>query len=231
MGVPSATPTPMPLEINPEPVDPPDLIQNLLDVAYNEWQTVNGKNMGGKNKYTTWYNNYDWGNNAWCAGFVTYCMLEAGIPQDTMENIQKGPEEAPEPVYHVKGSTPKKLFLGYLHMHRTTHIPQRGFVVLYGDGKSNGNVHVGLVFDAVPLGDGTYRLTTIEGAMRNTVRMYVYDYDPNAEDIKKNIIQVPKDERLQDDTTTFTYEFHRSNKSSKVNWYVRYFLMPWDPGQ
>ncbi|MBQ9212093.1 MAG: CHAP domain-containing protein [Clostridia bacterium] len=221
-----ATPTPLPLEIGTELVSPPEQIQRLLDVAYNEWVNTNGKDQGVKNKYTTWYNNYDWGKNSWCAGFVTWCMLEAEIPQMPQDELMKTLEEgtSPEPIYHIKGSAPKKMAPGYLYMHRTSSIPQKGFVVLYGE-KSNKYVHVGIVYDVELRPDGKYRLTCIEGAMKNTVRMFVYDYDPAAQR-EKNIVLLPKDERTEEETKIFTYGNHKSGTS----WYVNCFLMPWVPG-
>ena len=221
-----ATPTPAPAEIGTEIVDPPESIAHLLDIVYQEWETVNGKDQGVKNKYTTWFNNYNWGKNSWCAGFVTWCMLEAGIPQLTIDELKEQFEEgtAPEPVFHVKGSSPAKVAPGYLYMHRTSHIPQKGFIVLYGE-NSNRYVHVGYVYDAELLPDGKYRLTCIEGAMKNTVRMFVYDYDPSAE-TKKNIVLLPKEERTQEETKIFTYGNHKKGSA----WYVNCFLMPWVPG-
>lgn len=220
------TATPAPIEIQADPAEPPELIARLLDVAHHEWEEVNGKDQGKKNKYTTWFNNYNWGKNKWCAGFVTWCMLEAGLPQMPMDELEELPEEAPEPVFHVKESAPRKMQLGYLHMHRTARVPQKGFIVLYGSG-SNGYIHVGIVYDVAPLGNGRYRLTTLEGAMKNTVRKYIFDYDMNAEK-KKNITAVPKDEQIQKSTKTFTYEYH---KSGGTKWYINYFLMPWVPGE
>ena len=109
-------------------------------------------------------------------------------------------------------------------MHRTSAIPQKGYVVLYGEG-SNKYVHVGIVYDVEDRGSGVYRLTCIEGAMKNTVRMFIYDYDSNAEK-KKNIMLVPKEERTGEETKIFTYGNHVKNKK----WYVNCFLMPWVPG-
>ena len=219
-----ATPTPAPVEIQPEPADPPEQIQRVLDIAYEEWKTVNGKDQGVKNKYTTWFNNYNWGKNSWCAGFVTWCMLEADIPQDVQHEVRKYEEgTCPEPVFHVKGSAPKKMAPGYLHMHRTTEIPQKGFIVLYGEG-SNKYIHVGIVYDVELKSDGLYRLTCIEGAMKNTVRMFVYDYDVNAEK-KKNIVLVPQEERTEEESKIFTYGKHKKGAA----WYVNCFLMPWVP--
>ena len=37
-----ATPTPAPMTIQAEPADPPEQIQRVLDIAYEEWTTVNG---------------------------------------------------------------------------------------------------------------------------------------------------------------------------------------------
>ena len=218
------TPTPAPVQIQTEPVEPPEQIRRMLDIAYQEWTTVNGKDQGKKNKYTTWYNNYNWGANRWCAGFVTWCMLEAEIPQAVQDEVLKYEEgTCPEPIFHVKGSAPKKMTPGYLHMHRTTEIPQRGFIVLYGE-KSNKYVHVGIVYDVELKGDGLYRLTCIEGAMKNTVRMFVYDYDVNAKKTN-NISFVPKEERTQEESKIFTYGKH----TQRTSYYVNCFLMPWVP--
>ena len=221
-----ATPTPAPAEIQTEVVDPPEIIQHLLDVAYEEWITVNGKDQGEKNKYTTWFNNYKWGKNTWCAGFVTWCMLEAEVPQATKDEIRQQHEEgvAPEAVFHVKASSPAKMAPGYLYMHRTSAVPQKGFIVLYGE-NSNKYVHVGIVYDVEDRGGGIYRLTCIEGAMKNTVRMFVYDYDSTAER-KKNISLIPQDQRTQEETKIFTYGNHKKNS----RWYINCFLMPWVPG-
>ena len=220
------TPTPAPVEIMTEPAEPPEQIRHMLDIAYEEWTTVNGKDQGVKNKYTTWYNNYNWGRNSWCAGFVTWCMLEAGIPQADQKEVLKYDEgTCPEPVFHVKGSAPKKMAPGYLNSHRTSEIPQKGFIVLYGE-DSNKYIHVGIVYDVELKSDGLYRLTCIEGAMKNTVRMFVYDYDAKAEK-KKNIILVSDDERKQEESKIFTYGQHKKGK----RWYVNCFLMPWVPGE
>jgi len=218
------TPTPAPMEIGREVVEPPEQIQHLLDVTYDDWAAVNGKDQGVKNKYTTWYNHYNWGKNRWCAGFVTWCMLEAGIPQLTPDELKKEHDEgtAPEPVFHVKASSPAKMAPGYLYMHRTSSIPQKGFIALYGSG-SNKYIHVGIVYDVQLLPDGKYRLTCIEGAMRNTVRTFVYDYDPTAVK-KKNVTLVPKEERTEEESKVFTYGKHGNG------WYINCFLMTWVPG-
>ena len=121
-----ATPTPAPMTIQAEPADPPEQIQRVLDIAYEEWTTVNGKDQGIKNKYTTWFNNYNWGRNSWCAGFVTWCMLEAGIPQEVQDEVRKWEEgTCPDPVFHVKGSAPKKMAPELSHAAQGLYSPQK----------------------------------------------------------------------------------------------------------
>ena len=66
-------------EIDPEVIrDIPEDIQNMLDIAYQQLIETDGKNLKEKNKFTKWRNNYSYG---WCGGFITWCMLEAGIPR------------------------------------------------------------------------------------------------------------------------------------------------------
>ena len=50
-----ATPTPPPVAISTEaPVQPPEQIQQVLDIAYNEWAELDGKTLKNVNKYTEW---------------------------------------------------------------------------------------------------------------------------------------------------------------------------------
>ncbi len=230
------TPTPPPQDIVRDVIDPPEIIQNVIDIAYTEWETLHGKTLPNKgNKYQTWWNNYKWG---WCAGFVTWCMLEAGVPQDYEDVILARDEGDVEGIYHCKGSSPSKLIHSYLHMHRTTNIPQKGFIVVYGS-ESNRWTHVGIVCDVEPLENGKYRLTCIEGNMSNRVKMYIYDYDADIEySIKKkypdntNITAVPEEERTGEIEKNYrTYDLRVYEKNKKKPWYVTCFLMPWVPGE
>ena len=179
----SATPTPPPVQIDSTVVEPPAEIQKLLDIAYNELQTVGGEKLPGSNKYTQWFNRYEW---EWCAGFVTWCLLEAGIPVDTLENIKEGAKGFDDGLFHVDGlynvksSTPGKFLRGNMLMERATMSPQKGFIVIYGC-SYNRTVHAALVYDVENLGGGKYRITTIEGNIKDSVKMFIRDYDMNAE--------------------------------------------------
>ena len=230
----SPTPTPPPVEIDPEIAEPPAVIRTVLDLAWQEWDTLRGKRLGKSNKYTKWWNNYEW---EWCAGFVTWCMLEAGVPQDYEDAILAQPEGSVTGIYHCKGSSPSKLIHAYLHMHRTTMIPQKGYIVLYGE-ESNRWIHVGIVWDVEKLDNGKYRLTTIEGNMSNTVKMYIYDYDAEKDySIKNkypdnsNVSAVPQEERMGETSKYRTYDLHQKGKDKKKPWYITCFLMPWIPGE
>ncbi len=229
-----ATPTPEPMEIEREVVDPPEAIQKVLDIAWQEWDTVHGKALPKSNKYTKWWNNYEW---EWCAGFVTWCMLEAEIPQESQKTILSWEEGPVTGLMHCKASAPARLLEAYSHMHRTTKIPQKGFIVLYGE-ETNKTVHVGIVYDVEKLPSGKYRLTTIEGNMSKTVKMYIFDYDADSEfSIKNkypdnsNITAVPEEEQTGEITKFRTYDIRVKNKNKKKPWYVTCFLMPWIPGE
>ena len=214
-----ATPTPVPPQV-PEEVlsELPQTIIDLLDLARSELEEVNGKELKKKNKYTKWRNNYEYG---WCGGFVTWCMIQGDLPMAEFGKIKEGEVEG---LYHCKEAMPSKMATGYLKMNRTTKIPRKGFVICYGN-KSTKFWHVGIVYDIEMLPDGKYRLTTIEGDVQSTVKMFIYDYDPYAE--KNNLTLVPKEERTKEETKNFSYKAQW--KSQKL--YVSMFYMPWIPGE
>ena len=205
-----ATPTPPPVSIDPALVSPPPEIQNVLDIAHAQWLEVDGKNIGDVNKYTEWRGKgYKF---QWCAGFVTWCMMEAGIPMMTAKEFQSAARESDDGLvhkdglFHVEEAGQGKLLNCYQLMERTTMVPQKGFVVIFGT-SWNEAVHAALVYDVEDLGGGKYRITTLEGNVKNgknnnSITMYVRDYDMNAEvniNQKKstNLSEVPEDERVR----------------------------------
>ena len=226
------TPTPPPLEITQEVLEPPTLIQSVLDIAYQEWEELGGKALPDSNKYTKWRNKYKWG---WCNGFITWCMLEAGVPMDTPEEIEEASKGSPDGFVPVEGihysqeSSVGSLLPNFQRMNRTTMVPQPGFLLVYGASYS-GYIHVGLVYDVEALGNGRYRITTIEGNMSHTVKMYVRDYDLYAADKEKNLSVVPEEERVLEAARNLDYKIPQGKVGGKMhNFYVNYFLMPWVP--
>ncbi len=219
---PSTTMTPAPNQVSDSVLTPPEQIQQVLDIAYNEWQTLNGKTLSKCNKYTEWRGKGV--SFGWCGGFVTWCMMEADIPMETLENVEEAPVEG---LYHVKEASVGKILRGYLRKDRMTLVPQKGYLLVYGVRKSaNKTVHIGLVYDVEELGNGKYRITTIEGNMSNRVKMYIHDYDMNAEERGLNLSVVPEDERTMEASNCLDYKIPKSDGKP---FYVNCFLMPWLP--
>ena len=213
----ASTPTPLPVPVTTEVQENlPEGIQDLLDVAYREWTEVGGQYLKRSNKYTLWLNDFEWG---WCAGFVTWCTMEAGIPQIAFTDNVRGDVDG---LVHLKEASVGKMITGYMRMNRVTNVPQKGFIVVYGQRNSGGAYHVGIVYDVKDLGNGRYRLTTIEGNMSDTVRMYVHDYDMHAKkawDMKT----IPQEEQTEEMTRMFSYRLQNET------WYINCFLMTWIP--
>ena len=207
--------------------DIPEEIRNMLDIAYEQMVETDGKNLKEKNKFTKWRNNYTF---EWCGGFVTWCMLEAGIPMEEKNKIEEGEVEG---LFHVKEAGVGKLYDGYARLNRITRVPQKGFIAVYGNEGSGGSTpyyHVGLVYDVEKLSDGKYRITTIEGNVKgHTIRMFVRDYDLNLASDKKEKLKdmslVPEAERDREETSIFSYGYAYSKK----HMYITIFLMPWIP--
>lgn len=214
-----ATPTPPPAEIPLAVHTPPPQIQAVLDIAYNEWETLAGRTLKKCNKYTEWRGKGV--SFGWCGGYITWCMIEAGIPMERLDALKKAGEYPVEGVMHVEEASVGKLLRGYQIRYRSTNIPQPGFLLVYGE-SYNKTIHIGLVYDVEALGEGKYRITTLEGNMSNRVKMYVHDYDMNAKQ-SKNLTVVPNDERTREENASFSYKLQGSK------WYANCFLMPWIP--
>ena len=196
----------------------PELIQQVLDIAHNEWETLAGKRLDKSNKYT-WWRCGKGCKFGWCGGFVTWCMLEAGVPMDELKHVP----DSVTGVYHVKEASVGKLLKGYEKLGRTTNIPRPGYPVVYAVRKSaNKTIHVGLVYQVEDRGNGIYRLTTIEGNVSNRVKMYIYDYDSSEDAIGSNMTPVPEDERTLEPNVYTSYKLH--DKA----WYINTFLMSWE---
>ena len=238
----ASTPTPPPVEINTSPVTPPESIQKVLDIAYTEWETLAGKTLKRTNKYTEWRGKGV--SFGWCAGYVTWCMIEAGIEMYEKEHFLETDNDTEEGFYpaegviHVKEAGVGNLLQGYQRMNRTTMVPQPGFILVYGC-SYNRTIHVGLVYDVIDLGGGKYRITTLEGNMSNRVKMYIRDYDMNVEidtNNRKstNLSEIPEADRTLPESDHVDYDVvsakPSSSASSKYMYYVHCFLMPWVPG-
>lgn len=229
----AATPTPPPVAIDQTVEQPPKIIQDVLDIAYSEWEVLAGRALKQVNKFTEWRGKGI--GFGWCGGYITWCMLQAGVSMETLEPMKaeakkNGGWYPAEGVYHVKEASVGKLLRGYQLMNRATNVPQPGFLVVYGC-SYNKTIHVGLVYEVEALGNGRFRVTTLEGNMANRVKMYVHDYDMYAADKQKNLSVVPENEQVAEMSEVFSYEIATSKVGGKQHpFYINTFLMPWVPG-
>lgn len=225
------TATPEPLQIAGNVSEPPEVIQAMIDIALSEWESLGGKRIAKSNKYTRIFNEYEWG---WCAGFTSWCAMKADVPRASLNAVRKMPEGEAESVFTCFTTSPGKYLSAFQHMHRTTMIPQKGYFILYGDG-TNYTVHIGLVCDVELLGNGKYRLTTVEGNMKGSVMMYLADYEPvdvyyeqHHRPSVSNLTVIPPEERTLEETGNLFYRLRVSDRDGS-DWYVTCFLMTWIP--
>lgn len=222
----------------------PQEIQTLLEVARGELEAANGAELKKRNQYTDWNGSHT--GYGWCGGFITWCALETGIPMEQKNKIKKGEVSG---VVHVKEAGVGKLVTGYTKMNRISSLPQKGFIVVFGNSNSKNkkfggltpNYHVGLVEDVRLLENGKYRITTIEGNVSldytdeagvrhkatHTIRRYIRDYDPAAEKLNLDLTLVPEEERDQPESLIFSYDYTYGNDKM----YISKFLMTWLPSE
>lgn len=231
----AATPTPPPVEIEQEELDAPEMILDFLDIAYNEWDTLAGKTLKKVNKFTEWRGKGV--GFGWCGGYITWCMMQAGMPMEELDYFTKNAGKdgflPVQGLMHVKEASVGKIMRGYQVMNRATNVPQEGYLLVYGC-SYNKTIHIALVYDVSALGDGKFRITTLEGNMSNRVKMYVHDYDMYAEDKENNLSLVPEEEWDLPESDMVDYSIPKAKPSNsagkKFPYYVNTFLMTWVPG-
>ncbi len=196
----------------------PEAVQRAVDIAVAEWQEVNGQALSKDkrgNKYVKWWG-YD--NIGWCGAFAGYCLDTAGIPLEKEDNIRKlKPLNSGEP-HGIRAAGVPKIDTGYTNLGRATKIPRPGYLVIYGSVKdAYGYKHVGVVTDVTDLGEGLYKVTTVEGNMGSTVKSYCYLYD--ARNVNhENLSPVPPEEQTE---ANVNYTPHQNT------WYVTEFCATW----
>ena len=190
---------------------PPAVIQQAIANAQHEFEAWGGHSVPKSNKYTQWYCNKPC-EFGWCGGFCGWCLDTAGVP---MFRVEKAEPVAGGIPYAVSEAGVGKLLKGYTKMERTTHIPRAGYLVIYGVRNSvNKTVHVGMVTQAEPLGEGRYLITTVEGNVSNRVKSYQYYYDSQAEDATRNMAALPEGLRTDE---RMSYILHSED------WYINVF--------
>ncbi len=196
----------------------PESIQSAIAIALSEWEALGEqklpKDLKG-NKYNKW-----WGYAVgWCGAFAGYCLDQAGIPLEPEDSAPRlKPLGTGEP-HSIRAAGVPRLDTAFTNMDRVTKIPRPGYLVIYGSVKDTyGYKHVGLVTDVIPLEDGIYQVSTVEGNMSSTVRRYCYLYDSRSVD-HKNLAPIPEEQ--QEAASGIVYTPHGDT------WYVTEFCMTW----
>lgn len=194
----------------------PEIIRRGIDYALMEWEAAKGETFPRSNKYTFWLRNAK-SAFGWCGAFVNYSLEQVGIP---MQNRGETTLQTDGRPYSVREASVPKIWEGFSKMDRITYIPQPGYLVIYGRDNGTPYIHVGLVTDVKPLGEGRYAIETVEGNMDNRILRYSYIYDSMAKGIEINTVRLPEEKRSQPDI--FRYELH-----SGGGWHITAFGQTW----
>ncbi len=196
---------------------PPE-IEQAIDTAIAEWAAADGNAFARFNKYTEWYNPAAYKGFGWCGAFVGYAIDAAGIQMDKEFKAKSAPPIEDGRLFAVRQASQTKLFEGFESRNRLSHIPERGYYIIYGRKGSTPYTHVGLVTQVSPLGDGQYILETVEGNLNNRIKRYSYLYDSLAERQERNIKPLPPELQTQPDVFNYKYV---------ENFYLNVFGQTW----
>lgn len=156
----------------------PEVIQRMLDTAYNEYRAVGGRRLSRSNAYTRWYGV---GKVAWCSIFVAWCSAQQDIPLYLLKDISKDTSPRPEEeIFNFKVRLIPPLFNAFEAVGRVSAVPRPGYTIIYASRSGLWEMHVGIVYSAELQADGRYLIETIEGNQGNTIRHYLFLYDPHA---------------------------------------------------
>ncbi len=161
-----------------EDKETPEVIQRVVDTAYDEYTKVGGKSLKRANAYTRWYGV---GGCAWCSIFVTWCSAQQDIPLYFLKDISQKPEEKPkDEIFNFKVRFIPPLFKAFEDVGRVSAVPRPGYTIIFASRSGLWEMHVGIVRSAELQADGRYLIETIEGNQGNTIRHYLFLYDPHA---------------------------------------------------
>ncbi len=191
------------VKVGEKPV--PAEIETAIDTAIDEWTAANGEAFPRFNKYTEWYNPAAYKGFGWCGAFVGFAMDAAGIEMDKEFRAKSAPPIADGRLFTVRQASQTKLWEGFESRNRLSHIPERGYYIIYGRKGSTPYTHVGLVTQVTPMGDGVYLLETVEGNLNNRIKRYSYLYDSLAERKDRNIQPIPQEMQTRPDLFNYQY--------------------------
>ena len=169
----------------------PEAIKSLVYVANREYYTVQRARLPKYNQYAKWY----YGKKkevGWCSVFTIWCANASGTEPLKEASLTAVPDSG---ILLFREGQVGNQYDGFQKFGRFTGVPRAGYTVIYGDlSNSYRTTHIGIVVDAQAVGDGQYRVTTVEGNMSNSVKRYTYLYDSNK---ANHTVGVEKGKKLQ----------------------------------
>ena len=166
----------IPYEITVSRDTPTELGKNMAYIARKEYYQVKRARLPKYNQYAKWY--YGKKNEVgWCSVFGIWCANAAGANPIKEKEAVDIPDE--ETLFLREGQVGNQ-YDGFYALDRFGPIPRVGYMVIYAEMKNAyRTTHIGIVVNAEELGNGIYRVTTVEGNMSNSVKSYCYLYDSN----------------------------------------------------
>lgn len=173
-----------------EEKETPEIISQMLNTAYDEYVRVDGKYVKPTNRYTRWYGV---GEVAWCSIFVSWCAAQQDIPLYLLKNVAPMPEDE---IFNFKVRLIPPLFTAFETAERVSAVPRPGYTIIYASRSGLWEMHVGIVYSTELLADGRYLIETIEGNQGNTIRHYLFMYDPHTpfQDGNMSFLQSPPED-------------------------------------
>jgi len=181
---------------------PTERAKAMAYVAMREFLETRQARLPKYNKYAKWY----YGKKrevGWCAVFGIWCANASGSEPLKEKDSTEVSEDA---TLYLKEGQVGNQYDGFYALERFGAIPRIGYMVIYADMRNGYRfTHIGIVVNTVPLENGMYWVTTVEGNMSNSVKSYGYLYDSNKSNylvgvekglkLQRNMSQVPEDDR------------------------------------
>lgn len=183
----------------------PAQIQQVIDLAIQDWAEAGGEAFPKYTLYTQWFNPGAKNGFGWCGAFIGYQFDEAGVEMNPEYRPKSAPPLADGALFAVRQASQTKLFEGFRSRNRLSSIPKPGYYVVYGRRGSTPYTHVGLVTAVQDMGEGKYLLETVEGNLNARIKRYSYVYDSLAERKERNISPIPEGLQTQPEVFNYTY--------------------------
>ena len=201
------------------PQEMPLAARNFVLTARAEFEKHPAQKLPKNNEYTKWYY-HDNREIGWCSVFQLYCAYHSGMQ---LIRYKQDVDVAPDACISAMEGRVGNVYLAFEERGRWLDgtqggVPKPGYLVIYGVRGSTPYTHIAIVESVLPLGDGLYELTTIEGNLNSSVRRVNYRYDAEPKRAYENMFVVPEEE-ITRENCQYTLQ--------KDSWYVTGFCRTW----